>query len=192
MLLSNSVKSNGVSTVSKKPFSIDLDYFLVAFLFLIVLFGSKGFAFELNALSEVVVNDNTVFYVDLVNDSSSTVDLKLDFHSPVDVLIVVPKKISPNSTIQAKITITNNFRDERIIMGLVEASFDEKVLTKEVELHFKRNNSSSSDLTGLFSIGSTINGFELFTLIDWIIFIILVIVCAILLVSFIAKLKRRV
>lgn len=194
MVLSN-INDNSSHSVSKKFFPFDLEYLLVVFLFLIVLFGSNGYAFELKAPSEVVVANDAVFYVDLVNDSSRVVDLKLNFYAPADVSITAPNNISPNSTVQAKITIFNNFKDERIISGLVEASFDEQVLTKEVELHFKKksgNSSNSSDFTGLFSAGSTISGFELFTLGEWIIFIVLAIICAVLLVSFIAKLMRRV
>lgn len=192
MLLSNSVMSGGVSVASKKPFFADLDYFLVAFLFLIVLFGSKGFAFELNAPSELIVQENTVFYIDLVNDSSSTVDLKVNFYSPFDSLVVAPKQLSPNSRTQVKISITNNFLDERIVSGLVEASFGTQIITKEIELFSAKSSNFSPNVAGLFSFGTTINEFDSFTSIDWIIFIILAVICAVLLVSFIAKLRRRV
>lgn len=191
MMLSNMVGSSGVSTATKKPFSLDLDYLLVAVLFLLVLFSAKAMAFSIDASEMVEVTDKAVFYVELVNDSASTVDLKVNFYSPADAVVNAPKQLGPNSKTSAKITLTNNFKDERKIVGLVEASFGTQIITKDINLLFTPKRDSASALAGLFSFGATLTEFELFTLTDWVVFIILVVICAVLLVSFIARVKRR-
>ncbi len=193
MIVSSLTGVSSVANASKKLFSLDLDYLLVAVLFLLVLFSAKGMAFSVVAPEMVQVTDKAVFYVELNNDSSSTVDLKVNFYSPANAVVVAPKQLAPNSKTNAKITITNNFKDERQIAGLVEASFGTQVITKDVNLVFttKRDVSSNSVLSGLFSFGTTLTEFNLFTPTDWLIFIVLVLICAILLVSFIARIKRR-
>ncbi len=193
MMVSSSTGVSSVATASKKFFSFDLDYLLVAVLFLIVLLSSKAMAFSVVAPEAVGVTDKAVFYVELINDSSTTVDLKVNFYSPANATVVAPKQLSPNSKTTAKITIINNFKDDRQIVGLVEASFGTKVITKDVNLSFttKRSSSSESALAGLFSFGATLGEFSSFTPTDWVIFIILIVVCAVLLVSFIARIKRR-
>ena len=194
MIVSSLTGVSTVATVSKKPFSLDFDYLLVAVLFLIVLFSSRAMAFSVDAPQLVEINNNAVFYVELTNDSSNLVDLKVNFYSPVDATVVAPKQIAPNSKTSAKITLINNFKDERQITGLVEASFGTQILTKDVNLLFTPKNevSAESVFAGLFSFGTTLTEFSAFNLIDWAIFIILVVVCAVLLISFIARVKRRV
>ena len=193
MIVSSLTGVSSNATASKKPFSLDFDYLLVAVLFLVVLFSSRVVAFSVDAPLMVEVNNTAVFYVDLVNDSSNLVDLKVNFYSPADATVVAPKQLAPNSKTSAKITIVNNFKDERQIMGLVEASFGTQIITKDVNLLFTPNRSVSQEsvLAGLFSFGTTITEFSAFNLVDWAIFIILVLVCAVLLVSFIARVKRR-
>ena len=200
-MLSNTIGANGVSTASKKLLSLDVDYLLVAVLFLLVLFSAKAMAFSVNAPTSVEINDKTVFYVELTNDSPTVVDLKVNFYSPANATVVVPNQLAPNSKTNAKITIINNFKDDRQISGLVEAHFGTKIITKDINLIFSStNNTTSSDsaLSGLFSFGSvllssgtSLTEFNLFTPLDWVIFILLVIICAVLLVSFIARIKRR-
>jgi hypothetical protein len=190
-MLSNMVGSNGVATATKKPFAFDLDYLLVAVLFLVILLSSKAMAFSVTAPDLVVVSDSTVFYVELVNDSTDTVDLNVNFFSPANSVVSAPKQLSPNSKTNAKITVVNNFSDERKIIGLVEASFGTQILTKDVNMSFTPKKDSSKVLDGLFSFGATLTEFEAFTLTDWVVFILLAVICAVLLVSFIAKVKRR-
>jgi len=194
MIVSSLFGVNPVATASKKLFSLDVDYLLVAVLFLLVLFSAKAMAFSVVAPELVQVNDKAVFYVELNNDSASLVDLKVNFYSPADAVVVAPKQLAPNSKTTAKITVTNNFKDSRQIEGLVEASFGTQIITKDVNLSFtpKSNSSQDSVLSGLFSFGATLTEFNLFTPTDWVVFIILVVICAVLLVSFIARVKRRV
>lgn len=193
MIVSSLTGVSPTATASKKLFSIDMDYLLVVVLFLLVLFSAKAMAFSVIAPESVEINDKEVFYVELNNDSASAVDLKVNFYSPVDAVVVAPKQLAPNSKTQAKITITNNFNDERQIAGLVEAHFGTQIITKDVNLLFSPRNefSQGAFLAGLFSFGNTLTEFGSFTSVDWVIFIILVIICAVLLVSFIAKIKRR-
>jgi hypothetical protein len=201
-MLSNTLGANGVAVASKKLFRFDMDYLLVAILFLLVLFSAKAMAFSITAPDSIEINDKAIFYVELINDSASAVDLKVSFHSPANATVVVPKQLAPNSKTTAKISIINNFKEDRQISGLVEVHFGTKIITKDINLIFSSttNNTTSSDsaLSGLFSFGSvllssgtSLTEFNLFTPLDWVIFILLVIICAVLLVSFIARIKRR-
>jgi hypothetical protein len=141
----------------------------------------------------VEVNDSTSFFVTIINDTDSSVPIKTSFFSPLVSTVSAPSEIAPNSSTQAEITLTNsNFSKGETINSTVEVAFGDTVIQKVVSLSFTNTQKSSNLLSAAFGLGSFISETSGFTLLDWLIFWFLVIVAAILLVSFIARVRKRV
>jgi hypothetical protein len=171
---------------------------LVIILLLIVLFGSKGFALELSAPQSVEVNEKASFLVEINNTSNSSIDLQVNFFAPVQADVVAPKTIPANQKANAKITVYNKYADEREINSKIEIVSNGKIIQKEITLIFHPKNSKGSFdfgesriISGLFSFGGVISEMTGFTMADWVIFWVLVIIIAFLLIAFISRLKRR-
>ena len=186
----------GVSSLNacvRKGFLFDAEYLMVALLFLLVIFSAKAMAFSVEAPSIVEVNDSTSFFVTIINDTDSSVPIKTSFFSPLVSTVSAPSEIAPNSSTQAEITLTNsNFSKGETINSTVEVAFGDTVIQKVVSLSFTNTQKSSNLLSAAFGLGSFISETSGFTLLDWLIFWFLVIVAAILLVSFIARVRKRV
>jgi hypothetical protein len=179
--------------VQKKPgFFLDKDFLLVGMLFLIVLFGSKGFAL-MEAPEQVVVSNNASFLVDITNESASQVPLQLNFYSPLSASISAPRYIAPNEKVTAKITLTfsnsnNNYTKGTQLAGTIEARLGTKVEQKPVTLIFEQNNNA---LSAFFSFGAFTKEIEKFTMFEWIAFWVLIIIAAVLLLGFIARAQKN-
>ena len=186
-----------LSGVAKKFASFDKDYLIVLVIFLLVLFSSKGFA-TVSAPEQVVVADKTIFYVDITNDSDKLVNLEVNFFAPIKSEVTAPKTISPRQKVTAKITLYNTKFDQATqINSKVEANMGDKVEQKEIILSFtgkRYSNGSelSQSLSGLFSFGVFTTQLETFTLMDWAVFWILVIIAAVLVIAFISRIKNMV
>jgi hypothetical protein len=169
----------------------------VLILFVIVIFTSKAYALDISAPETVTVFDKTSFLVEINNPSNSAVNLSVNVFAPVKVEVVVPNQIAPNSKATARVTVYNKFSDEREVNATIEAITNNETVQKEIVLVFKpkANSNFSQDatkvLSGLFSF--SLGGGELssFTLTDWVLFWILVIVAAVLVVAFIARVVKR-
>ncbi len=189
--------TNYISSVSKRIASFDKEYLLVLLLFVIVIFTSKAYALDISAPSTVTINDKTSFLVEITNPSNSAVNLTVNFFAPVKVDVVAPSQIAPNSKVTAKITVYNKFSDEREINATVEAITNDQTVQKEVVLVFKpvvKNNfaqDATKALSGLFAFGLGNGELSSFTLTDWVLFWVLVIVAAVLVVAFIARVVKR-
>lgn len=184
--------------VSKKPFGIDLDYLLVAVLFLLVIFSAKGFALSVTAPESVTINDKASFYVDITNDSIQGIDFEVSIFAPVKTQIVSPTSIGPNETAKAKIIVYNKYSEKTEINSKIEVISEGIIVQKEITFIFEPANETaipqgeSRILTGLFSFGLVLGELTGFTILDWVIFWILVVIVAFLLIAFVARLRKRV
>jgi len=189
--------TNYISGVSKKIASFDKEYFLVLVLFIIVIFTSKAYALNISAPETVTVFDKTTFIVELTNDSTKGMDLSVNIFAPVKVEVVAPNQIAPNSKATAKITVYNKFSDEREINATIEAKTNDETIQKQIVLVFKpkQTNNFSIDatkvLSGLFAFSLGNGELSSFTLSDWIIFWVLIVIAAVLIVAFIARIVKR-
>ena len=175
----------------RKMFSFDVDYLLVALLFIIFLFGAKSFALNISAPDSVVVSDNSSFFVDITNDSEKAIDLQVNFFSPLKSEVIAPFTLAPNQTTKAKITLHNtSFGDNTKLTAIVEARSGSTVAQKEILLNFQ--NTGLAAVSGLFSLGAFTGEVSTFSLAEWGIFWVLVIIAAVLVVAFVSRIKRRV
>ena len=176
----------------KKPFYLDVDYLAVVVLLVVVLFGARVYGLEINSPQIVSVTDNAVFTVDLVNNSDSAVGVTLDFFSPVKYSASYPKQLAPNSTGKATITVYNNLNLAQDVSATIEATVGKTKVQKSVILSFKQN--ELGVLVGAFSIlfspSAFISEISSFGFLEWFGFALLVIIAAILLIAFIARLTR--
>jgi len=174
----------------KKPFYMDKDYLLVGVLFLLVLFGTKGFAL-VDAPANVVIADNNSFIVNITNESSSQLPLKVNFYSPLSVSVFAPSTINPNETVAAKITLTNSNNKYKVgtqFEGTLEAKMGSKIEQKLVTLTVAQGNNV---LAAFFSFGAFTSEIEKFSLFEWVAFWVLMIIAAVLLLGFIARANKR-
>jgi len=180
-----------VNGIAKKAMSLDKDYLIVLLVFMLVLFSAKAYA-SVNVPEQVIVSDKTTFFIEITNDSDKQVDLEVNFFAPIKSEIVVPSKIAPYEKTSAKITIFNSKYDESTqLNATVEIKMDEKVEQKNIALIFSGNNSNSA-LTGLFSFGTFTQQITKFSIFEWAVFWVLVIIAAILLIAFISRVRNRV
>ncbi len=173
-----------------KPFYLDKDYLLVGVLFLLVLFGTKGFAL-VDAPANIVIADNNSFVVNITNESTLQLPLKVYFYSPLNVSISAPTTISPNEKVVAKITLTNSNNKYKVgteFEGTIEAKMGSKVEQKPITLTVAQGNNV---LAAFFSFGAFTSEIEKFTVLEWVAFWILIIIAAVLLLGFIARANKR-
>lgn len=182
------------ATVSKKPFKLDKEWLAVIALLLLVLFSTKGFALQMNAPESIIVSDRNVLTVDLVNDSNRVADISVKFFSPSKYEITAPTKLNPNSSGKAKITIFNDALLEQEVNATIEARVGKEIVQKEVRIVFTRSRLGDigANLAGMFSFAAFGAETQAFTLGDWFAFWILVIIAAVLVIAFVARLGRRV
>jgi len=182
------------TTAVKKFFKIDKEYLLVAVLFFILLIGAYGNALTISAPEKISVTDKATFYVKLTNDSASAVNVNVNFYSPVKSEVFAPKKVLLNSTSESKIIVYNSNNLNEDVEATVEAMVGEEAERSVVILSFQSKNITGleSAVGAFFSIGTFNEELAKLSPIEWIVFWILVIVAAVLLVAFIARVNRRV
>jgi len=181
-----------VNASVRKGFFFDSDYLMVALLFLLVLFSAKGFAFSVDVPQSIEVSNSSFFYATITNTSDESVPLIVNFFSPLKSTVSVPSTIAPNSSVQAKVTLSNNnFKNGNSVSSTLEANFGGTIVQKQIILNFTNSKSDSGILSSAFSFASFFLEVNSFNLFDWIIFWVLVIVAAVLLVSFIARVRKR-
>ncbi len=175
-------------------FKMDKEYLLVALLFFILLIGSYGHALNISAPESVVVNDKATFYVKLTNDSTSTANVVVNFYSPVRSEVFAPKTILPNSTSEAKIVVYNNSNISGDVDATIEAMVGQKADRNSIILSFQKKSASNTEnaIGAFFSIGALNEDLEKLSPFEWVLFWIMVLIAAVLLIAFIARVNRRV
>jgi hypothetical protein len=189
--------ANYLTGVWKKIASVDREYLLVLLLFVIVLFTSKGFALEMTSPNQISVSEKTSFLVEIDNNSNKATSLGFSVFAPVKVDVVAPNQIGPNSSVTAKVTIYNKYVDARTVNATIEAKTTDETIQKPLTIDFKpvvKSNfaeDATKVMSGLFTLGMSNGELTNFTLLDWVIFWILIIVAAVLVVAFIARVVKR-
>ncbi len=174
-------------------FKMDKEYMLVALLFFILLLGAYGHALQISAPEKVSIQDKTSFYVTITNDSDSPAEVKVNFYSPAKSQITAPKTILPNSSSQAKITVLGSASPSGEFDASIEAVSGQEIVKKNIVLSFEESEKSKSDaaLSAFFSLGAFNNELGKLSPFEWVMFWIMVIIAAVLLVAFIARVNRR-
>ena len=150
-----------------------------------------------SAMSISVPTDTNVttasgtFFINVTNDSASQKDLKVTVFAPIKTEISAPLSIGANSTIPVAIKVYNNFPVKTSLSSKVEVNLGSETAIKEMTMNFTPVSNNSSGLGALFSFGIFSDEMAHFTLIDWLVFIVLVLIAAVLLVAFVAKLTKR-
>lgn len=185
-----------VSGAAKKALSLDKDYLIVMVLFILVLFSAKAFA-VVDAPTQVLVDDKTTFYVDISNNSNEVVNLSVNFFAPIKSEVVAPKTIGPNQKATAKITLYNTkYNSKTQINAIVEADMGYAIEKKEISLSFSGKQYAEGPInamfTSFFSLSSFVSETTNYSLADWAIFWVLIMVAAVLLIAFVSRIKNRV
>ena len=158
----------------------------------------------LQAPSTVDIVDSNSFVIKITNTSNIQKELKINFFSSAEVKILSQKYILPHSTTSAQITLnypTKNYLEmESKLEVYLDNEFEEKMITQKfyptgtnVNLEnqpIDQSGEYTGALFGLAAMGSLAS----FGVLEWALFIILVIVAAILLITLAArtlKVKKR-
>lgn len=165
------------------------------FLLFLVIFSSISFAFTVTAPESVEVNEKEIyFFVKVFNESTNSLPLKVNFFSTTATKISAPKIVQPNTYADIKITVFNNNQsnynevDSKLEVYLGNSLEERNITLKMVQLN---QNNSSNTFAGLFTLGSFFTESTNFTITEWIVFWVLVIIAAILLIAFISRVTKR-
>ena len=151
-------------------------------------------ALSVSAPSTVQVTDTNSFIVEITNNSNIEKELKINFFSTANVKILSPKSILPHSKINVKITLdysSPNYTEmESKLEVYLDNEFKEKMITQKF-YPTGTTNINSQDQSGeyagaLFGLAA-MGEFASFSVLEWALFIVLVIVAAILLLTLIAR-----
>jgi hypothetical protein len=160
-------------------------YVLTIFLFLF----SFVSAFPVNVSDDIEINTSEVYFlVEVTNNSSTPKELTINFFAPTDTQIIAPKTIEPNSTINAKIFVRNDFKEFIKVNSTLEVFLGENLVEKEIQLRFYPTQSSLNPIDGLFGFFTLLN-FEFFSEFSLILFLSLIVI--ILLVALIIRAVRK-
>ena len=173
-----------------------LDKYIISLAIFLAIF-STALAFPLSAPQVVEVhNDSNYFYADITNNTDTTQTVSVNFYSTGKTSISVPKSITPNSTIKAKITIFNDSIEtyhERT--SKLEVYVGNDLEEKQIQVKFYPKGSLTGEISksvsGLFSLADFSKETTNFSVSDWIIFWVLVVIAAILLIAFMSRVVRR-
>ncbi len=188
-------KKNGFGNFFKfgSFFKFDLEYLILIVLVLVIIFGARGYALQISAPVSVSIEESGQFVVDINNDSKEVLNISLSVYSPAKSEVKVPKIIEPNSTAKALVLLKSN-GEYGDYVGTIEVKSNGEIVKKEffLTIEQKKAVSQGNFFGGLFSLGAFVNETGQFSLTEWGFFWILVIVAAILLIAFVARVRRRV
>lgn len=201
---------------------------------MVLAFCTIASAASISVPDSIEVKDaQSIFYVDITNESNELLPVTINFYTTTKADIISQKTISPYSTITAKIIVNNdstpNYHEvESKIEVYVGKQFTQKSIIlkffekeKLVQLPKPKetpqtpttpennnlndtNNTDTNSLDGntkimieitpvaWFGVGQFLEETSTFTIIDWVIFWFLVIVAAILVIAFVARVVRRI
>ena len=155
-----------------------------------------AFAFTVQAPNTVEIHNTNSFTIEITNTSSTQKELNINFFAPFEVKILSPKSIPPYAKSTAKITLNYSPNSYTEITSKLEVYLDNELDEKEITLKFfpnqaNQNNNVVNDQSGeyigaLFGLGS-IGEMASFSMLEWALFIVLVIIAAILLVTLVAR-----
>ena len=167
--------------------------FGLALALLIILVSGVAFAgtLTISAPEQVNITDKTSFFVDITSNSAQSEDLKVSFFAPTKVEVSAPTIMGPNSTAKAKITVYGS-KEAKEISSKLEVMLGNSVQQKEVTLSYAANPNISENFVGaLFGFGSFVQEATNFSIMEWGVFWVLVIIAAVLLIAFVARVARR-
>ena len=168
---------------------------IVALSMAFVLLLSTAHAFSISAPSDVNISGTDgYFYIDITNDSGEMQDIKVEFFTPAQKEISAPLSVAPNTTSSAKIRLYNDYDADTTIASKLEVYMGKEMESKEINVRFSGNKGAANGgvLGAFFSLGAFSLETANFTLIEWALFWFLVIIAAVLLVAFVARVARRV
>lgn len=167
----------------------------------------------------------SIFYVDITNESNELLPVTINFYTTTKTDIISQKTISPYSTITAKIIVNNDstpnyheveskievyvgkqftqkniilkFFEKEKLVQLPQTQVTQPVVsdTNNIDTDFLDGNTKIMiEITPVawFGAGQFLEETSTFTIIDWVIFWFLVIVAAILVIAFVARVVRRI
>jgi hypothetical protein len=154
-------------------------------------------ALSVSAPSTVQVTDTNSFIVEITNNSNIEKELTINFFSTANVKIHSPKAILPHSKISVKINLDYSSPNYTEMESKLEVYLDNEFKEKMITQKFyptgtnKNTNINSNDQSGeyagaLFGLAA-MGEFASFSVLEWALFIVLVIVAAILLLTLIAR-----
>ena len=151
----------------------------------------------LQAPSTVDIIDFNSFVIEITNTSNIQKELRIDFFSSANVEILSPKLIPPHAKTSAKITLNYSPKNYMEIESKLEVylgnEFEEKMIIQKFYPTGTNVDSKnqpidqSEEYTGALFGLVTIGGLASFGVLEWAIFIVLVIIAAILLVTLVAR-----
>jgi len=158
---------------------------------------SGAFALSVQAPSTVDIIDSNSFVIEITNTSNTEKELRIDFFSPANVEILFPKIIPPHAKTSAKIILNYSPQTYTEIESKLEVylgnEFKEKMITQKfyptgtnidlVDQPVDQSQEYAGALFGLVAIGEMGS----FGVLEWSLFIVLVIIAAILLVTLVAR-----
>lgn len=171
---------------------------LIISIFFLAITGAN--AFSITAPDSVIVpSEGTSFFVKVYNGTEATQSLKVNFLSIAKYKISAPTSIPRGATADIKITVFNNsLENYNAIDSKIEVYLGKNLEEKNIILKMNPTAESSSITTGaftafsgLFSLGSFFSETGTYSIVEWIVFWILVIIAAVLLIGFIARILRR-
>ena len=161
---------------------------------------SGAFALSVQAPSTVDIVDSNSFVIEITNTSNTEKELRIDFFSPANVEILSPKIIPPHAKTSAKITLNYSPQTYTEIESKLEVylgnEFKEKMITQKfyptgtnidsIDQSVDQSEEYTGALFGLVAIGELAS----FGVLEWSLFIVLVIIAAILLITLAARTLR--
>ena len=168
---------------------------VLAMIFVFLL--STAHAITISAPSEVTIQGNSgSFYVDITNNSSEMQDIKVTFFTPAKSEISAPLSVAPNTTASAKIKLFNTYSSDTTVFSKLEVYMGKEMESKEINVKFVGNTQNSTAgtagaLGAFFSFGAFMQETTNFSLLEWGIFWLLVIVAAVLIIAFVSRVARR-
>ena len=149
-------------------------------------------AFTLEAPSTVEVHDSNSFIIEITNTSNIEKEIRINFFSPANVEILSPKSIPAHAKSSARITLDYTPPGYTEIESKLEVYLGEELEEAVViQKYFSNGMTSANDQSmeyvgALFGLG-VIGGLTSFGVLEWALFIVLVIIAAILLVTLVAR-----
>ncbi len=170
-------------------------FVLVLALALLIL--STVSAFTISVPSQVEVHDSNSFLVEITNPTNQTQDLQINFFSTINANVYAPDSISPHSNISARVVLDYSPPIYEEINTTLEVYLGNDLEKREILLIIypsqnptTMNNTDEGYLGALFGFGSVGEMFS-FSVLEWALFIVLVIIAAILLVALVVRVIKR-
>ncbi len=163
---------------------------------MLICFLITASALTIEAPEVVEVNSQEVYFlVNITNESENSANLKVNFYAPTETQVSSSKFLAKESKTTAKIFVKNNFTEYTEINSKLEVYFGTELVEKQVLLKFYPQ-ANPAQITGaftaFFSLGNFFEDFTNFSTLEYGLMFLLILVAAVLLVAFIARVIKRV